>query len=103
MLQNLPASALLIPGHGTGLLAVECDPQIITLPGAAAELTVPEGGLAAPDYPAAMHPAAGPGSSPELAAPRPQPASQLWRGSPDGSAPAWPPRGPTPDWPRPRG
>ena len=38
VLQNLPGSALLLPARGTvgpGLLAVECDPRIITLPGAA--------------------------------------------------------------------
>ena len=91
VLQNLPGSALLLPGRGTGLLAVECDPQIITLPGAAAS-------LAPPDEPAVTRPAAD--GWPELAAPRHQPASQLWRGSPADSAPAWPPQRPDPRWPR---
>jgi hypothetical protein len=90
-LQNLPGSALLLPGRGTGLLAVECDPQIITLPGAAASLP-PSG------EPAVTRPAAD--GWPELAAPRHQPASQLWRGSPAESAPAWPPQRPHPRWPQ---
>jgi hypothetical protein len=41
VLQNLPGNALLLSARGTagpGLLAVECDPRIITLPGAAASL-----------------------------------------------------------------
>ena len=93
VLQNLPDGALLLPEPGTrgrDLLAVECDPQIITLPGAVA-------GLAAAGAPAVPRPAAGPVGQPELAAPRRQPASQLWRGSLTDSAPAWlPPRRPQP-------
>jgi hypothetical protein len=93
VLQNLPGNALLLPARGTAsLLAVECDPQIITLPGAAAS-------LAAPGDPAIMRPAAEPDGWPELAAPRRQPTSQLWRGSPADSAPAWPPQQPGPRWP----
>jgi hypothetical protein len=40
VLQHLPRGALLLPARSTtaDLLAVECDPQIITLPGAAASL-----------------------------------------------------------------
>ena len=94
VLQNLPDGALLLPARGTAgrdLLAVECDPQIITLPGAAAS-------LAPPDEPAVTRPAAD--SWPELAAPRHQPASQLWRGSPAENAPAWPPQRPDPRWPQ---
>jgi hypothetical protein len=94
VLQNLPGSALLLPGRGTGLLAVECDPQIITLPGAAAS-------LAPPDDPAVTRPAAD--GWPELAAPRHQPASELWRGPAADSAPAWAPQRPDPRWPRPGG
>ncbi|MGH3245487.1 MAG: hypothetical protein ACRDOI_04630, partial [Trebonia sp.] len=66
VLQNLPGSALLLPARGTGLLAVECDPQIITLPGAAAS-------LAPPDQPAVTRPSDD--GWPELAAP-PPPAGQ---------------------------
>lgn len=94
VLQNLPGSALLLPARGTagpGLQAVECDPQIITLPGAAAS-------LAPPGDPAVTRPAAD--SRPELAPPRHQPASQLWRGSPADSAPAWPPQRPDPRRPQ---
>jgi hypothetical protein len=97
VLQNLPDGALLFPARGTassGLLAVECDPQIITLPGIAASLT-PAGD------PAITRPAA-PDGWPALASPRHQPASQLWRGSPADSAPAWPLQRPAPRWPRPR-
>jgi len=96
VLQHLPDGALLFPARGTaaGLLAVECDPQIITLPGATASLTP------ASD-PAITRPAAEPDGWPELTAPRHQPASQLWRGSPADSAPAWPPQRPGPRWPRP--
>ncbi|MGH3248993.1 MAG: hypothetical protein ACRDOI_22700, partial [Trebonia sp.] len=96
-LQNLPGNALLLPGHGTAsrdLLAVECDPQIITLPGAA-------GTLAAASDPAIIRPAAGPGGRPEVPAPRWQPASQLWRGSPADSTPASPPRRLAPPWAQP--
>jgi hypothetical protein len=96
ILQHLPGNALLLPARSTtaGLLAVECDPQIITLPGAAAS-------LAAPGDPAIMRPAAEPDGWPELAASHRQPASQLWRGSPADSAPAWPPQRPDQRWPRP--
>jgi hypothetical protein len=97
VLQNLPDGALLLPepaASSSDLLAVECDPQIVTLPGAAAS-------LGAPNEPAITRLAAEPGGRPELAAPRWQPASQLWRGSPADSAPAWPPQRPAPGWPRP--
>ena len=97
VLQHLPDGALLFPARGTassGLLAVECDPQIITLPGAAASLA-PAGD------PAITRPAAEADGPPELPAPRHQPASQLWRGSPADSEPAWPPQRPAPRWPRP--
>ena len=55
VLQNLPDAALLLPAHAAparNLLAVECAPQIITLPGAAAS-------LAAPGEPAFTRPTAG--------------------------------------------
>ena len=96
VLQNLPDGALLLPARGNpgrDLLAVECDPQIITLPGAAAS-------LAPPDQPAVTRPAAGPDDWPELTAPRHQPASQLWRGAPADGAPAQPAQRPGPRWPR---
>ena len=67
VLQNLPANALLLPAPGTvahGLLAIECDPQIITLPGAAPA-------LATPDEPASTLPADEPAGRPE-----PDPARQ---------------------------
>jgi hypothetical protein len=51
VLQHLPGNALLFPARGTassGLLAVECDPQIITLPGAAASLAPASSGAAPP-------------------------------------------------------
>jgi hypothetical protein len=95
VLQHLPDGALLLPRRGTAgrdLLAVECDPQIITLPGTAASLA---------GDPAITRPAE-PDGWPELAAPRHQPASELWRGSPADAAPAWPPQRPAPRWPRPR-
>ena len=95
VLQHLPDGALLLPARGTassGLLAVECDPQIITLPGAAAS-------LAPASDPAITRPAAEADGWPELAAPRHQPASQLWRSSPADSEPAWPPQRPAPRWP----
>ena len=94
VLQNLPANALLLPAHGTatsGVLAVECDPQIITLPGAAAD-------LAASDDPGAMPPAAVPGDRTELAPPG-QPAWQPWQDSPSDSMLTRPTRGPAPPWP----
>jgi hypothetical protein len=97
VLQHLPANALLLPARDTrghDLLAVECDPHIITLPDAAASLA------AASDPAAIMRPAAEPDGWPELAAPRRQPASQLWRRSPVADAPAWPPQRPAPHGPR---
>jgi hypothetical protein len=71
VLQNLPANALLLPVHGTaspGLAAVECDPQIITQPGAAAP--------AGSGNPAGIRPAARPGGWPALTPPRRPPARQ---------------------------
>jgi hypothetical protein len=96
VLQQLPGNALLFPARGTtaGLLAVECDPQIITLPGAAAS-------LAPASDPAITRPAAEADGLQELAAPRHQPASHLWRGDATDSAPAWPPQRPGPRSPRP--
>jgi hypothetical protein len=94
VLQNLPDNALLLPARGTaGLLAVECDPQIITLPGTAGpadETAVTR--TAEPDA----------DGRPELAGRRHQPASQLWRGPPADSVPARPPQRPAPPLPRPR-
>jgi hypothetical protein len=72
VLQNLPGNALLIPVRGTaspGLLAVECDPQIITLPEVASSMAVPRD-------PAGARPLAEPGGRPELAPPRQPPARQ---------------------------
>jgi hypothetical protein len=72
VLQNLPANALLLPGHSTagpGLLAVECDPQLVTLPGAAAA-------LAQPGRPASASQPATPGDRPGLDPPRQPPARQ---------------------------
>jgi len=85
VLQNLPGNALLLPARGTagsGLLAVECDPQIITLPGVAASLAAPG------DHPSSR-PAAGPRDWPELA---PPPARQAWQ-DPSRSASPHRPRG----------
>jgi hypothetical protein len=99
VLQNLPGCALLLPAHGTagpGLLAVECDPQIISLPGATAS-------LATPDDPAISRPAAEPSGWPELALPGQPPAWQPWQDSPTDSASAWPPQQPAPRRPRPDG
>ena len=99
VLQNLPGTALLLPARGTAhrdLLAVECDPWIITLPGVAASLAVA-------DHPATVRPAAGPGNRPGLASPRQQPAWQPRQGFPAENMPAWPPQRPAPRWPRPRG
>jgi hypothetical protein len=70
-LRSLPDNALLLPAYGTvspEILAVECDPQIITLPGATA-------GLAAADDLGIAYPVANPDSWPS-----PQPA------------PRWPPQ-----------
>ncbi|MCW2930962.1 MAG: hypothetical protein JWM19_1924 [Actinomycetia bacterium] len=72
VLQALPGNALLLPGRGStgpGLLAVECDPQIVTLPGAAAA-------LAQAGRPASVSQPATPGGRPELATPRQPPARQ---------------------------
>ncbi len=72
VLQHLPGNALLLQAHGKaspGLLAVECDPQLVTLPGTAAA-------LAPPGHPASVSPAAGPGGRPELAPPRQPQARQ---------------------------
>jgi hypothetical protein len=99
VLQNLPGNALLLPARGAagpGLLTVECDPQIVSLPGATAS-------LAAPADPAISGPAARPSGRPELTPPAQQPAWQPWQDSPADSAPAWPPQGPAPRWPRPGG
>ena len=101
VLQNLPGNSLLLPAPaapGRDLLAVECDPQIITLPGAAASLAA---SLAATEQPGAVHPAARPRGEPELAGPRQQPASTLWQGSPSDSVPAWPAQRPAPRRSRP--
>jgi hypothetical protein len=74
-LQNLPGNALLLPARGTtspGLLAVECDPQIITLPGVAGRPVMP----AVPADPAGICPAARPDVRPGLPPPRQPPARQ---------------------------
>ena len=95
-LQNLPENALLFPARGTSghdLLAVECDPQIITLSGTAAS-------LAAADHPAAMRPAARPGGRPQLATPGQPPWPSL-QDSPASSVPKWP-QPPAPRWRGPR-
>jgi hypothetical protein len=95
-LQSLPGNALLLPACGTAshdLLAVECDPQIITLPGAAASLLAPGN----------MRPTADPGGWPEIAPQGQQPAWPPWQDSPADSLPAWPPRRPAPRWPSQRG
>jgi hypothetical protein len=96
VLQNLPGNALLLPQRGTAgreLLAVECDPRIITLPGAAPSLA------AVGDH-SSTNPVAEPGGRPALDAPRRDPASQLWRSSPADSLPARPRPAP-PRWSRP--
>lgn len=90
MLQSLPGNALLLPPRGSAsrdLLAVECDPQIILIPGAAAD-------LAAGEAPSAVRPVAG--DWPELAPPNQGPAWQPWQGSASGNAPA------SQHWRRPR-
>jgi hypothetical protein len=100
VLQNLPGNALLLPARGTArrdLLAVECDPRIMTLPGAAAFRDAP--GDAATGDPARPRPATGPGGRPELAPAPPPPAWQPQPGSPADRIPAWPPRPPPPRWP----
>jgi hypothetical protein len=87
VLQNLADNALLFPARSaasSSLLAVESDPRIVTLPAAARPR--------AADNPAITRPPT-PEGWPELAAPRRQPASELWRRSPT----------PTPTYPaRPR-
>ena len=93
VLQNLPGNTLLLPARGTadpGLLAVECDPQIIAQPGVAASL-VPPGNQS---HPAAIRPAAKPDGWPELASPSQPPWPSL-QDIPADSAPARPPQ-PTP-------
>ena len=91
-LQSLPGNALLLPPRGTAsrdLLAVECDPQIILIPGAAAD-------LAAAEAPPAARPMAGQGDWPELAPPNQGPAWQPWQGPAAGNTPA------SQHWRRPR-
>jgi hypothetical protein len=76
VLQNLPGNALLLPAPGIarpGLLAVECDPQIITLPGAAPTRATP-GESDVPGAPAGNGPAAEPRGRPGLAPARQRPA-----------------------------
>jgi len=96
VLQNLPGNALLLPARGTarpGVLTVECDPQIITLPGASADLP-------APDDPGTVSPVARTGGWPALTPPGQQPPWPAWRDDPAGSVSAWPPQRPAPRWPR---
>jgi len=88
VLQHLPGSALLLPARGAvgrHLLAVECDPRLITLPGAAAALA------AAGDH-AIARPAAGQDGWPELARPAQRPGWQP-RQDPALAAPPRRPRG----------
>ena len=95
VLQNLPGNALLLPARSTaspGILTVECDPQIITLPGASADLGLP-------DDPGNVRPVAHPGGWPEIAPQGQQPAWPLRQDSPADSLPAWPPQRPAPRWP----
>ena len=97
VLQSLPGNALLLPPRGSAssdVLAVECDPQIIMLPGAAA-------GLAAAEGASAVQPTAGQGDWPALAPPTQGPAWQHWQGPAAGNAPAWQPQS-GPSWRRPR-
>jgi hypothetical protein len=97
VLQSLPGNALLLPPRGSGrgdMLAVECDPQIIMLPGAAVE-------LAAAERASAVQPAAGQGDWPALAPPTQGPDWPHWQGPPAGNAPAGQPQ-PGPYWRRPR-
>ena len=84
VLQGLPGNALLLPPRGSAsrdVLAVECDPQIIMLPGAAADLAAAEGAFAGQQV-------VGQGNRPELAAPSQGPAWQHCRGPAADSAPA---------------
>jgi hypothetical protein len=88
VLQNLPGNALLLPARGTpgtGILAVECDPQIITLPDVLS-------GLILPADPGNAGPAASQGGWPELAHRHQQSAWQPWQDSPAADEPAWPSR-----------
>ena len=76
VLQGLPGNALLLPPRGSAssdVLAVECDPQIIMLPGAAADLAAAEGA-------SAVRPAAGQDDWPALTPPTQGPAWQHWQG-----------------------
>jgi hypothetical protein len=75
-LQNLPGDALLLPSRGTArprVLTVECDPQIITLPGAY---------MAAADDPGIASPVASAGGWPELAPPGQWPPRLTWQDDP---------------------
>jgi hypothetical protein len=86
--QNLPGNTLLLPARdpaAPGLLAVECDPQIITLPGAVAS-------LATAGHPGNARPVTNADGRPEIAPPGQRPASPSWRDSPADAVPAWPPR-----------
>jgi hypothetical protein len=81
VLQDLPANALLLPARGTagtGLLAVECDPRIISLPGAAPALAAP----GESDDPASIGPAAEPGGRPELVPAGQRPPPRTWQDAP---------------------
>lgn len=98
VLQNLPGNALLLPARGSaagGIVAVECDPQIITLPGASAGLAWPGDRGGAPL-------AAGPGW-PQIAPHGQQPSWPQWQESPADSVPGWPPPRRDPRWPPRRG
>jgi hypothetical protein len=88
VLQSLPGNAMLLPTHGTasrGMLAVECDPQIIALPDVAAA-------LAASREPGTSSPVASSGGWPAIAPPRQPPG---WQPRPDPALAASPrrPRG----------
>ena len=99
ILQSLPDNALLFPTRGNvspEVLAVECDPQIITLPGATAA-------LATADDPGNARPAANPGNWPTTTPHGQQPAWPPRQDSPADSLPAWPPPQPAPRWPPQRG
>ena len=95
ILQNLPDNALLLPAHGTAgsdIAAVECDPQIITLPGATAS-------LATADEPATMRQVPNTSTWPQIAPADRQPAWPTWQDSPADSLPTWPPQQAAPRWP----
>ena len=75
VLQNLPGNALLLPARNAvspGLLAVECDPRIITLPGAAASLAMAGHG-------GRTRPVTSPTTRPEIDPPGHKPAQPSWR------------------------